>query len=126
MLVLVRRLLISCLPLALSVALVLAFQAQAQSPTAPGAGHGFLIDKHLAGGNCAACHTESPPSAAVPTSVCISCHGSYKEIAAKSAADEPNPHASHLGELPCEACHHVHRTSEIYCDQCHAFGMTAP
>jgi hypothetical protein len=38
-------------------------QAAAQSSSALGAGHGFLIDKHVAAGlTCNKCHTESPPA----------------------------------------------------------------
>src|SRR5579863_1361518 len=55
---------------------------------APGAGHGFLIDKHLAAGlTCASCHANAPPPAAPAMSACTSCHGSYEQIAAKSASD---------------------------------------
>lgn len=94
---------------------------------APGAGHGFLIDKHLAAGlNCASCHANAAPPAAPTESVCTSCHGSYEQIAAKSASDNPNPHASHLGNIPCASCHHVHQVSVLYCDQCHAWELTTP
>lgn len=74
--------------------------AFAQSPPAPGSGHGFLIDKHTAAGlNCASCHAESPPSKAPDNSACMKCHGSYADVAAKTAQDQPNPHASHLGQI---------------------------
>lgn len=97
-------------------------KAVAQAPAA--SGHGFLIDKHAAFGlGCATCHRDAPPPAAPPMTACLGCHGSYQEIAAKTAAQQPNPHASHLGEIPCSACHHVHKASESFCDQCHAFGM---
>ncbi len=101
--------------------------AAAQSPPAPGAGHGFLIDKHVAAGlSCDACHAENPPAKAADQSACIKCHGSYKDIAAKTAADQPNPHASHLGDIPCASCHHVHQASVTYCAQCHNFDLTTP
>lgn len=94
---------------------------------APGAGHNFLIDKHLAAGlACASCHANAPPPAAPAMSVCTSCHGSYEQIAAKSASDNPNPHASHLGDIPCESCHHIHQASVLYCDQCHSWGLVTP
>jgi len=101
-------------------------QLAAQS-AAPGAGHGFLIDTHLkAGMACASCHKETPPAKAPDMSMCTNCHGSYDQIAAKTAADNPNPHASHQGQVPCATCHHVHQASESFCDQCHAFGMKVP
>ena len=31
-----------------------------------------------------------------------------------------------LGEIPCSACHHFHQASEMFCDQCHALGLTPP
>ncbi len=100
--------------------------ALAQAP-APGAGHGFLIDKHVAAGlNCASCHAESPPAKAPESAVCGKCHGAYKDLAAKTASDQPNPHASHLGEIPCGSCHHVHQASVIYCAQCHNFDFKSP
>ncbi len=102
-------------------------EAVAQSPTGPGSGHGYLIDKHIrAGLDCASCHRDAPLSDAPKMTVCTGCHGSYSQIAAKTASDRPNPHASHLGEIPCWACHHVHRASETLCDECHAFGMKPP
>ena len=102
-------------------------EAVAQAPTGPGSGHGFLIDKHIVAGlNCASCHHDAPPPNAPEMTACIGCHGSYQKIAAKTATDQPNPHASHLGEIPCSACHHFHQASEMFCDQCHAFGLTPP
>ncbi len=109
-------------------------QAAAQSPAAPaapaaapGAGHGFLIDKHVAAGlHCASCHSENPPAAEPAQAVCTNCHGTYAQIAAKTAADQPNPHASHLGGIPCSACHHVHKVSVLYCAQCHNFDLQTP
>ena len=105
----------------------LLWQAAAQTQTAPGGGHGFLIDKHTAAGvNCTGCHGNASPPKAPEMTACLGCHGSYSQIAAKTASDQPNPHASHLGDLPCSACHHVHKASETYCDQCHAFSMSPP
>ena len=106
--------------------------AGAQTPApaagaAPGAGHGFLIDKHAAAGlNCAACHSESPPSKQPDAAVCVKCHGNNAQMAAKTASDQPNPHASHLGEIPCTSCHHIHQASVLYCAQCHNFDFKTP
>jgi len=100
--------------------------ASAQT-AAPGTGHGFLIDKHLAAGlNCASCHANAAPPQAPADSVCTSCHGSYEQIAAKSSSDNPNPHASHLGDIPCSSCHHIHEASVLYCAQCHNFDLKTP
>ncbi len=101
--------------------------AQTPAPGVAGAGHGFLIDKHVAAGlNCASCHSESPPAKQPDSAVCTKCHGSYKDIAAKTAADQPNPHASHLGDIPCTSCHKIHQASVTYCAQCHNFDFKTP
>jgi hypothetical protein len=98
--------------------------AYAQSSAAPGAGHGFLIDKHIGAGlNCASCHSENPPSKKPDSAVCVKCHGNNAQMATKTASDQPNPHASHLGEIPCTSCHHVHQASVLYCSQCHNFDL---
>lgn len=99
-----------------------------QSPPAPGAGHGYLIDAHVAAGlPCTACHTTAPPRL-VSTDTCLRCHGgSYDKLAAQTAADSPNPHQSHQGEVPCANCHHVHQASENLCAQCHTdFDINVP
>jgi len=108
------------------ITVALLAHALAQSP-APGAGRGFLIDKHVAAGlNCASCHGESPPAKQPEAAVCSKCHGSYKDLAAKTAADRPNPHASHLGDIPCASCHRIHQASVTYCTQCHNFDFKTP
>lgn len=98
----------------------------AAQPAAPGSGHGFLIDKHVAHHvKCAACHTENPPATAPETATCVSCH---QDIAA-SKDPQPNPHhahSGHLGDIPCESCHHVHKESVVACNTCHNFDMKAP
>jgi hypothetical protein len=99
-----------------------------QASAAPGAGHGFLIDKHLAAGlACTACHTTTPMRP-IPTATCLSCHGgSYDKLAAMSAADDPDSHQSHQGAVPCAACHHVHMASQNFCAQCHSeFNFKVP
>ncbi len=99
--------LIICLLVGLSQALVTRAVAQA-----PGSGHGFLIDKHVAAHlTCAQCHIESTAKAP-ETATCLSCHGgTYAKLAAMTVDDQPNPHASHRGEVPCAECHHVHMAS---------------
>ena len=84
----------------------------------------FLADRHQAKGiACASCHKESPPKAAVPMAVCLGCHGSYEKIASRTINASPNPHASHMGELACENCHHAHKASVSQCNTCHEFNM---
>jgi len=112
--------------LAQTIALHALTPARAQAP-APGAGHGFLIDKHVAAGvACAKCHTQgtaTPPTMAT----CLSCHGgTYAKLAEMTAKDEPNPHASHQGEVDCDQCHHVHKASVTLCNQCHTYDMKTP
>jgi len=94
---------------------------------APGGGHGFLIDKHVAAHvTCAQCHAGGiavPPA----TAACLTCHGgTYQKLAASTAKDMPNPHESHQGEIPCAQCHHVHKASVTLCNQCHTFDMSTP
>lgn len=110
----------------LSQAMVL--YALAQSPAAPGAGQGFLIDKHVAAGlSCSKCHTESPPAKEPEMATCLACHGgTYAKLAAMTDKDQPNPHVSHRGEVPCAECHHVHMASVTLCSQCHTFDMKTP
>lgn len=87
----------------------------------------FLADRHqMIGIACVSCHKESPPKTAVPTAVCIDCHGSYAKIAEKTKRVEPNPHTSHLDELSCESCHHAHKSPENHCSSCHAFEFKVP
>lgn len=99
----------------------------AVSQSAPGGGHGFLIDKHVAAHvGCAQCHIKG---IAVPstTAACLSCHGgTYQKLAAMTASDAPNPHESHRGENACAECHHVHKASVTLCNQCHTFDMRTP
>ncbi|MCX7634569.1 MAG: cytochrome c3 family protein [Syntrophales bacterium] len=81
----------------------------------------FLADRHTAKGlSCGSCHKESPPKDLVKTEICLSCHGDYNKLAAKTQKVEPNPHQSHEGDLACESCHHGHKPPENHCVKCHA------
>jgi fumarate reductase flavoprotein subunit len=93
----------------------------AQEPKAPGAGKGYLIDKHLAIGlECDACHAEKPPAKEPGMAQCLTCHGpAYSDLAETTAKDRPNPHKNHMGDSPCGTCHHVHSASELFCESCH-------
>jgi fumarate reductase flavoprotein subunit len=105
--------------------LIAAMHARAQS-AAPGAGHGFLIDKHVAARvSCAQCHpagVSQPPA----TATCLTCHGGNYRALANATAARPNPHESHQGEVACAQCHHVHKASVTLCNQCHTFDMQTP
>ena len=104
-------------------------QGADKSPQVPGAGHGFLIDKHLkAKVSCKSCHAANPPGKQTNwITTCLGCHeGSYNKLAEKTVKVYPNPHvfhdypfASSEGPLACELCHHVHKASEVYCYKCH-------
>ncbi len=88
----------------------------------------FLADRHKDRGmDCSACHKESPPAKAVPSAVCKGCHDPEK-LAMKSAEKlgRHNPHDNHLGDIPCETCHHGHKPSEDACAKCHQFGFKVP
>ena len=105
----------------------LIFAAMARTPIGPGGGHGFLIDKHMeAGLICESCHSAALLSAAPDMAACAGCHGGYSQVAAETASDRPNPHASHLGKIPCASCHHVHQASQMFCNGCHTFGKGPP
>ncbi len=105
--------------------------AAAASPllVPPGPFHGgSLYQRHVSAGlTCASCHKESPPSTPVSTATCLSCHGPYKALAARTVNATPNPHDSHQGQLPCESCHHIHMPSVNFCAQCHTqFNFAVP
>ena len=107
---------------------VIVLHAADEAGTVPGAGHGYLIDRHTAAAlSCSACHSENPPAAEPEAAKCLSCHGgSYSQLAADTINDQPNPHQSHQGELSCGSCHHVHKASVLMCGSCHSLDMTTP
>lgn len=84
------------------------------------------------GKDCAVCHTEENAVAGnafvVPDNkACFACHGSYKDLAEKTAKlEESNPHKSHhYGEgIACTSCHSEHGQSKVYCNECHEFKYT--
>ena len=83
----------------------------------------LLADKHQANGMaCSDCHKETLPSIDVPTSVCLSCHADYQEVAASYI----NPHNAHMKYANCGDCHHSHRPSENQCLNCHSFDLQTP
>ncbi len=105
-----------------------AFGQQAQ-------GDKFLADRHVARGQqCAACHGQNAPSAALPLDAdkhqtCVKCHGFYDAVAKKTQPADPeemNPHSQHDGNLPCTECHQGHKASVNYCAQCHFYTFKVP
>ncbi len=86
-------------------------------------------DKNI---TCTGCHGNMIPDSdgTVENSRCLGCHESIAELMAKTTPKDDaarNPHKSHLGEIACTVCHHGHRTSEVYCLQCHTkFSMKIP
>jgi len=83
------------------------------------------------GFSCADCHKTDTPEKAPNNTDCLSCHGSYEELAAKTKPTDiadptdkeafANPHESHMGPIPCMDCHKTHRKSELICADCHNF-----
>ncbi len=98
----------------------------AVAPVNPGIA--TLFEKHADFGlDCITCHDESPPSKPVLMAVCLSCHGTYDELADKTSdMGATNPHAAHVGQLECGSCHGVHKPSVNYCAQCHDFELNVP
>lgn len=63
--------------------------------------------------------------------LCFGCHGSYQEVRERTKDFGAkgllrNPHESHYGDLDCNMCHKMHRTSIDYCSQCHETGVNKP
>ena len=74
-----------------------------------------------AGVQCFDCHQEEiPTKKAVPPESCMTCHGDYPAMKASTKAVKPNPHGSHLGEVPCTECHRQHQPPVVKCLECHA------
>jgi fumarate reductase flavoprotein subunit len=75
---------------------------------------------------CEDCHLENSEVVIPTTDKCLSCHGSYLEIAKKTEKMEDikrgisNPHKSHIGEVRCTLCHKIHSSSVLYCNTCHS------
>ena len=79
-----------------------------------------VSSKHVAAGlKCSDCHETKTPES-LKTEQCLSCHGSFEEVAEATKKLVPDPHNSpHYGsELDCDLCHHEHSKSENFCAQC--------
>jgi hypothetical protein len=88
----------------------------------------LLSTKHANKGvTCNNCHKEISSKSLVPTETCLKCHGgNYEALAEKTKKVDPNPHASHKGDLGCESCHHVHKESVDRCGACHDYNFKVP
>jgi cytochrome c nitrite reductase small subunit len=78
---------------------------------------------------------EPIPERKVEMEFCFDCHfdnehTSYEQIVELTADLEEevgaNPHDSHYGQMECRLCHKMHKESEDYCAQCHAWGWEVP
>lgn len=77
-----------------------------------------------AGVFCTGCHGKDLPAFAVDVDnlTCLKCHGPLDALQTKTEPEQfkdRNPHKSHLGEVACTICHHMHSPQEIYCLKCH-------
>jgi nitrate/TMAO reductase-like tetraheme cytochrome c subunit len=87
---------------------------------------------HLQKGmSCSTCHGTDLIPDANATSIngqCGMCHGALDKLAASHKGPAwLNPHASHLGNIPCSSCHMAHQESKPYCLNCHTnFDMPIP
>ena len=83
---------------------------------------------HLAGAACGDCHENIDAPKAVTSKKCFACHGPPKKLVEMTAAVKPNPHNSpHYGpEADCDLCHHQHRKSENFCNECHSYDFVIP
>lgn len=86
-----------------------------------------LADRHSERGvQCVSCHGSEKPDANVSNDKCLACHGTYQALADKTSKLDVNPHASHLGDMPCIRCHQGHKPSVLICNNCHQFKMQVP
>jgi hypothetical protein len=73
------------------------------------------------GVHCFDCHQEEKPTKkAVTSESCVVCHGDYPAMKATTKDVKPNPHDSHVGEIPCTECHRQHQPPVVKCLECHA------
>lgn len=87
------------------------------------------LSKHIkyAELTCTDCHLTTTPKR-LTTEQCLSCHGSFEEVAEATKNLDPDPHNSpHYGpELDCDLCHQEHSVSDNFCAQCHEWKLVIP
>jgi hypothetical protein len=110
------------MPSARRLVLLLCGLLGALSAPAQEAAGGSLPAHHAkAGVHCYDCHQEEKPTKkAVAQESCMTCHGDYPAMRAVTKDAKPNPHDSHLGEIPCTDCHRQHQPPVVKCLECHA------
>lgn len=88
----------------------------------------LLFDKHTAAGmTCIDCHGVEKPTKPAATDSCLACHGeNYETLAKMTEKLDPNPHYTHLGDMPCSECHNNHKPSVNMCASCHNIDMKVP
>lgn len=90
-------------------------------------GDGNRTSKHQTRGvSCEQCHGVPTPDKQPTTAQCLQCHESYDKVASLTKKDDPNPHASHQGELRCTLCHKEHARSVLSCNECHQYTQSVP
>jgi len=91
------------------------------------AGSDYLDRMHgEQGAGCSDCHSGTFPEGPASMSACVECHGPYSALSESTADADPNPHASHLGEIDCGLCHKTHEESVLVCNQCHDYNLVVP
>ncbi len=75
----------------------------------------------LEGITCNECHIETGDKKGADSKVCLNCHNDTTSLIDATGSLELNPHFSpHDGNTPdCNRCHHQHKYSENFCNQCH-------
>ena len=81
--------------------------------------------------SCSSCHGNDlipDANASAINSQCVGCHGTLEKVALTyKGPSYLNPHASHLGNIPCTSCHFGHEESKAYCLNCHTnFNVPIP
>jgi nitrate/TMAO reductase-like tetraheme cytochrome c subunit len=81
--------------------------------------------------SCSSCHGNDlipDANALAINSQCVACHGTLEKVALTyKGPSYLNPHASHLGNIPCTSCHFGHQESKAYCLNCHTnFNVPIP
>ncbi len=95
----------------------------------PGTLRGKMTSGHmhqLSGISCSDCHGKERPATSPEGQKCLDCHADYKTNLVLTDKALPSPHQSHMGELDCLLCHHVHARSENFCAQCHHWKYSVP
>ena len=77
------------------------------------------------GVGCVDCHGEKKPVESPDSQKCIGCHTDYKK-SPRTDMSLANMHDSHMGDLDCMLCHHMHAKSENFCGQCHWWKFRVP